>query len=108
LPPAEIDVDRWVLDDHPLPRPEDGDTKNDRGTVVVIGGSVETPGGALLAGMAALRSGAGKTQLVLPCEVATQVAVAFPEARVVAVPSARGHAASLGACADALAQADAV
>jgi hypothetical protein len=47
----------------PLPRPgQDGD-KEERGRVLVIGGSREVPGGALLAGVAALRAGAGKLQI---------------------------------------------
>ncbi|GGM08358.1 NAD(P)H-hydrate dehydratase [Dactylosporangium sucinum] len=47
---------RW-----PLPGGE-GD-KERRGTVLVIGGSRDTPGGVLLAGIAALRAGAGRLQL---------------------------------------------
>jgi ADP-dependent NAD(P)H-hydrate dehydratase len=46
----------------PLPLPEQGD-KNVRGTVLVIGGSPETPGAVLLAGLGALRAGAGRLQL---------------------------------------------
>ena len=38
-------------------------TRTQRGRVLVIGGSVEVPGGALLAGLAALRAGAGKLQI---------------------------------------------
>ena len=60
-----------------------GADKEARGRVVVVGGSTETAGAVLLAGEAAFRAGAGKVALVVPEEVAVQVAVRFPEARVV-------------------------
>ncbi|MDQ1373428.1 MAG: hypothetical protein QOJ09_766, partial [Actinomycetota bacterium] len=42
-----------ALQEHPLPR-HDGDTDKDgRGSVLVVAGSVPTPGAALLAGPAA-------------------------------------------------------
>jgi NAD(P)H-hydrate repair Nnr-like enzyme with NAD(P)H-hydrate dehydratase domain len=60
----------------PLPL-DPGDDKHDRGTVLVIAGSVRTPGAALLAGLAVLRAGAGRLRSapstdplprsVLPC-----------------------------------------
>lgn len=78
----------------PLPRHRDGDDKEDRGRVLVIAGSAEMPGAALLAGTAALRAGAGKLQFAIPRSVAPHLAVAMPEARV--VPTAEtadgGHA----------------
>ena len=46
----------------PLPQPDEG-SKDHRGRVLVIAGSVEVPGAALLAGTAALRAGAGKLQV---------------------------------------------
>ena len=55
MPPSrrdDIPLDRALLADWPLPG-DDGD-KNDRGTVLVVGGSAETPGAAILAGTAAL------------------------------------------------------
>jgi hydroxyethylthiazole kinase-like uncharacterized protein yjeF len=70
-----------LLHDWPLSTP-DGD-KHSRGTVLVVGGAVATPGAALLAGHAALRSGAGVLQLCCAPAVATPVAVGMPEARVV-------------------------
>ena len=59
----------------------DGD-KTARGTVVIVGGPPTCPGGAVLAGTAALRTGAGRVQLVVHPDVAVAVAVAFPEAYV--------------------------
>jgi ADP-dependent NAD(P)H-hydrate dehydratase len=52
----------------------------------VIGGASEVPGALLLAGIAALRVGAGKLQLAAPRSVAPLLAVAVPEARVYALP----------------------
>ena len=70
----------------PLPRHAEGEDKDGRGRVLVIGGSVETPGGALLAGLAALRAGAGKLQVATVASLAPYVAVALPEGMVLALP----------------------
>lgn len=69
-----------VLRDWPLPAGQDD--KESRGRALVVGGSVPNPGGALLAARAAMRSGAGKIQLVVPEPVAIPLAVAMPEAMV--------------------------
>ncbi len=53
---------------------------------MVIGGATEVPGALLLAGVAALRVGAGKLQLAAPRSVAPSLGVALPEARVFALP----------------------
>ena len=57
-------------------------SKHARGHVVVVGGSPTTPGAALLAGLAALRVGAGVLALAVPEPVAIPLAVAVPEAMV--------------------------
>lgn len=75
-------VTEGLLRSMPLPRHQEGEDKDARGRVLVIGGSVEMPGGALLAGLAALRAGAGKLQVATCRSVAPQLAVAVPEARV--------------------------
>jgi ADP-dependent NAD(P)H-hydrate dehydratase len=75
---------RW-----PLPRLNGARGKEDRGRVLVVGGSLETPGAVLLAATAALRAGAGKLQIATNREVATSVAIAVPEARVIGLRSAR-------------------
>jgi ADP-dependent NAD(P)H-hydrate dehydratase len=67
-----------------LPEPE-GD-KNSRGSILVIGGSAETPGAVLLAAEAAMRAGAGKLQVATAASVALLVAAALPEALVRALP----------------------
>ncbi|MHA6512432.1 ADP-dependent NAD(P)H-hydrate dehydratase [Tessaracoccus sp. Z1128] len=69
-----------VLRDWPLPSPRG--SKDARGRALIVGGSVPNPGGVLLAARAAMRSGAGKTQLVVPEPVAVPMAVAMPESLV--------------------------
>lgn len=76
-------VNEALLQGMPLPRHEDGEDKNQRGRVAVIGGSVEIPGAVLLAAVAALRAGAGKLLVATARSVATSLAVALPEARVI-------------------------
>ena len=68
------------------PLPGGGSGKDDRGSVLVIGGARGTPGAALLAGIAALRSGAGKLMLAVAESTAVQLAVALPEAGVTGLP----------------------
>ena len=76
-------LDAGLLERFPLPHhPDDGD-KEERGRILVIAGSRELPGAALLAAVAGLRAGAGKLQIVTAESVATQLGVAIPEARVV-------------------------
>ncbi|HEX8064477.1 MAG TPA: NAD(P)H-hydrate dehydratase [Allosphingosinicella sp.] len=76
-------LDKSLLRRFPLPEhPEDGD-KEDRGRLLVIAGSRELAGAALLAGTGGLRAGAGKLQVVTGASVATALGVALPEARVV-------------------------
>lgn len=72
----------------PLPEPE-GD-KDDRGTVLVVGGSRFTPGAVLLAGTAALRAGAGRLQLATTDDNAQALSIAVPEAKVVGLPATEG------------------
>ena len=73
-----------VLRDWPLPEVEG--SKEARGRVLVVGGSVQNPGAVMLAGEAALRAGAGKLQLVAPEPAAVPLAVAMPEAMVQGAP----------------------
>jgi ADP-dependent NAD(P)H-hydrate dehydratase len=68
-----------------LPAP--GDSKYSRGAVVVIGGSESAPGAAMLAGLSALRVGAGRLTLIIPETLAIPVAVAIPEAGVLPTPT---------------------
>jgi ADP-dependent NAD(P)H-hydrate dehydratase len=80
---AVATLDRDLLTSFPLPHhPEDGD-KEERGRLLVIGGSRELAGAALLAGIAGLRAGAGKLQIATAASIAVQLSVAIPEARVI-------------------------
>lgn len=79
--PATLELD--LLRRFPLPsHPDDGD-KEDRGRLLVIAGSRELPGAAVLAGVAGLRAGAGKLQIATAASIAPAIGVTVPEARVV-------------------------
>ena len=68
-----------------LPSLDEEGGKEARGRVLVVGGSEQIPGAVLLAGLGALRAGAGKLQIATAANVAIAVAVAIPEARVIAL-----------------------
>src|SRR4051794_17929384 len=89
--PGQI-VSSQVLRDWPLPDVDDGAGKGARGTVVVIGGAADTPGAVLLAGLAALRVGAGRLSLATAAVNAPPLAVAVPESAVTALPVTAGGA----------------
>ncbi|GAB3878635.1 NAD(P)H-hydrate dehydratase [Terrabacter terrigena] len=80
--PHAVDID--LLRGWPLPS-SDGD-KTDRGTVLVVGGSRQTPGAVVLAAESALRVGAGKVQVATAADAAPALSVAVPEAYVEALP----------------------
>jgi len=80
-------VSSQLLRDWPLPDVEDGAGKRARGTVVVIGGATDTPGAVLLAGIAALRVGAGRLTLATAEATAAGLAVAVPESAVTGLPT---------------------
>ena len=71
-----------LLHSTPLPVPKEG-SKDERGRVLVIAGSIEVPGAALLAATATLRAGAGKLQVATVERAALHLALAVPEALVV-------------------------
>lgn len=73
-----------LLREWPLPAP--GQDKYSRGSVLVVGGARATPGAALLAGVAALRAGAGKLTLAVAGSVAVQLGVALPECGAIGLP----------------------
>jgi hydroxyethylthiazole kinase-like uncharacterized protein yjeF len=89
----------------------EADGKDDRGTVLVVGGARRTPGAAILTGLAALRAGAGRLTLAVAGSAAVATAVAVPESGVLGLPetpggSIRGDAA--GVLAEDAAAADVV
>jgi hydroxyethylthiazole kinase-like uncharacterized protein yjeF len=61
-------------------------TKDARGGVLVVGGARRTPGAVALAGLSALRIGAGRLTLAVAESVAPALAVATPEAGVLGLP----------------------
>lgn len=76
------DVDTSLLRSWPLPTPSNDADKEERGHVLVLGGSREMPGAVILAATAALRAGAGKLTIATGRSVAQLVALAIPESRV--------------------------
>ncbi len=87
--PAPLDA-AWMRR-HALPAPGDGG-KEDRGRLLVVGGGVELVGAAMLAGVAALRAGAGKLQVAVAEAAVAPLSVALPEARVLGLPKDRHDA----------------
>lgn len=85
-PEATRTLDGAALRAWPLPALDDDADKEVRGQVLVIAGSREIPGAAVLAATAALRAGAGKLVIATGESVAAQMAFAMPEARVIALP----------------------
>jgi ADP-dependent NAD(P)H-hydrate dehydratase len=81
----------------PLPQPDEGGDKEERGRVLVVGGATEMPGAVILAATAALRAGAGKLQIATCRSIAQSVAVAVPEARVFALPETRAGTIAVSA-----------
>lgn len=73
-------VTRAMLHEWPLPIPDGDDDKESRGRVLVVGGEVAIPGAVVLAGIAALRAGAGKLQIATCRSIAPTIGVAVPEA----------------------------
>jgi len=78
-----ISLDSAALRDWPLPMPAAAGDKEQRGHVLVLGGSRDMPGAVILAATAALRAGAGKLTIATGASVAQLVALAMPEARVI-------------------------
>ena len=72
-----------LLRDYPLPRVSEDSDKEDRGRLLIVAGSRELAGAALLAGIGGLRAGAGKLQVATAESIAVPLAIAIPEARVV-------------------------
>lgn len=70
---------KWAL-------PAAGHSKYGRGQVLVVGGARSTPGAVLLAGLAALRVGAGRLSVAVAESVAAAMAVNIPEAGVIGLP----------------------
>ena len=85
----------WVAA-NPAPVHGGGTTKNSRGRVLAIGGSLRVPGALRLTGEAAFRAGAGKVQLATVAGAALPLGMAVPEAAVIALDEDGGQIAGDG------------
>jgi ADP-dependent NAD(P)H-hydrate dehydratase len=85
---APVPLDQTELKRHPLPPIEAGD-KNSRGKLLIIAGTREIPGAAIICANAALRAGAGKIGIAAVASIAPQLGIAVPEARVFALAERR-------------------
>ncbi len=72
-----------------LPQPGAEGDKEERGRLLIIGGSSEMPGAIMLAATAGLRAGAGKLQIATTESVAPLVASNVPESLVFALPETK-------------------
>ena len=75
-------LDAAALKAQPLPPVVDGG-KETKGRLLIVAGSRDVPGAALLAAVAAMRAGAGKVRVATAASVAPHLGVALPEAKVV-------------------------
>jgi len=71
-----------LLRQWPLPKPASDADKEERGSVLIAGGSPEVPGALILSGLASLRAGAGKLQIAAPRGVAASLGTVLMEAGV--------------------------
>ena len=98
-------LDKARLDEHPLPPVVDGD-KETKGRILIIAGSQDVPGAALLCATAAMRAGAGKLRIATVDSVAVPLGIAMPEAMVVGMQEDQKGGFSADAVASLKAQAD--
>lgn len=89
-------ITRATLRKLPLPSIDGGGDKESRGRVLIVGGSTQVPGALVLAGIAALRVGAGKLQMATVRDAAIPLALSIPEALVTGVASTRDGEISAG------------
>ncbi|HUQ46790.1 MAG TPA: NAD(P)H-hydrate dehydratase [Gemmatimonadaceae bacterium] len=106
-----VRVTRTSLKRMPLPDHDSNSDKEERGRVLIVGGEVGLPGAVILAGLAALRAGAGKLQLATCARTAPLVAVSVPECLAVGLDETKSGTISSKAAreiADVCKDADAV
>lgn len=77
------------LREHALPPLNESGSKEDRGRVLVVGGTRQTSGAVALAAVAALRAGAGKVQVATARSAVPLVAPLLPEALLIELPEGR-------------------
>lgn len=78
-----------LLRRHALPAIQADGSKEDRGRVLLVGGSREVAGALQLSALAALRAGAGRVQLATVEAAAPGLAAAIPEALVIGLKQNR-------------------
>lgn len=92
---VERRINRALLRDWALPAAGGDDDKDARGRVLIVGGSNAIPGAVVLAGIAALRAGAGKLQIASTATVSPLIGVSVPEAMSIGLgESANGEISS--------------
>jgi len=84
---AAVPLDAAWRRAHPLPVHDRGTDKNDRGRVLLVGGSMFVPGALGLTGEAVLRGGAGKLQIGTVDAAAMHLGVLVPEAAMIGLPT---------------------
>lgn len=70
--------------------PDAGDSKKSRGDVIVVGGSLRTPGAVILSLESALRVGAGRAAAIVPGTIDAHLGAAVPEAAIYTLPERAG------------------
>jgi hydroxyethylthiazole kinase-like uncharacterized protein yjeF len=93
------DLTKDALAEFPLPSVH-ADDKDDKGRILVVAGSAEVPGAALLTAIAAMRAGAGKLQIATDLQAASALGVSIPEARIVGLDQGRDGGLSRPAAAE--------
>jgi hydroxyethylthiazole kinase-like uncharacterized protein yjeF len=94
MPESTVVDGNALLAGWPLRDPRGSSDKDERGAVVVLGGARGMPGAVLLAGIAALRVGAGKLTIGTSDAHAAPLAVGMPEAGVFGLPTTGSGAIS--------------
>ncbi|MES2832956.1 MAG: NAD(P)H-hydrate dehydratase [Pseudomonadota bacterium] len=92
-----VDIDETLLRNWPLPMPPTDGDKEQKGRILLVGGSPEMPGAIMLVATAALRAGAGKLTVATASSVAPLVAAQIPEAKVIALAEDPSGALAPGA-----------
>lgn len=95
-------VTRLLLRRYPLPEPDGDEDKDARGRIIVVGGGISLPGAVVLAGIAALRAGAGKLQIATCRSIAPMVGVAVPESMCIGFDETREGTIEPSASADVI------
>lgn len=84
---SATELTRAALRQFPLPEQSDGG-KDDHGRLLIVAGSRQVPGSALLAAMSAFRSGAGKVRIATAASAGPGIALQMVEAFVVPLAEA--------------------